>query len=83
MRSADTSPEIHAMQMEIYRRMTPDRRVKLAVEMTEQVNAIAAGGITSRHPDYSDDEVRWALLRLVRGDELFRKVWPEAPLLAP
>ncbi|MGH9111239.1 MAG: hypothetical protein ACRDZN_02915 [Acidimicrobiales bacterium] len=83
MRSADTSPEIHAVQIEIYRNMTPARRLELAIEMTAEANAISARSIRSRHPDYSDDEVQWALLRLRFGDDLFRKAWPDARLVAP
>lgn len=83
MRSADTSPEIHAMQIEIYRRMSPDRRLELAIEMTAEANAITYRSIRSRHLDYSDDEAQWALLRLRFGDELFQKAWPDAPLVAP
>ena len=83
MRSADTSPEIHAMQIEIYRRMTPDRRLELAIEMTAEANAITYRSIHSRHPDYSADEVQLALLRLRFGDELFQKAWPDAPLVTP
>ncbi|HEY3143567.1 MAG TPA: hypothetical protein VGJ86_20695 [Acidimicrobiales bacterium] len=83
MRSADTSPEIHALQLDVYRSMSPERRVSIAVEMSEEVFAIAASGIRARHARYGDDEVRWALLRLRLGDDLFREVWPDAPLVAP
>jgi hypothetical protein len=71
------------MQVEIYRRMTAERRLELAIEMTAEANAIAHRSIRSRHPDYSGAEVQWALQRLRFGDELFQKAWPEAPLVAP
>jgi len=32
---------------------------------------------------YDDVSARWALFRLLVGDELFQKAWPHAPLLAP
>lgn len=82
MRSADTSPQIHAMQLQVYRSMSPQRRLSIAVEMSEEVFAIAADGIRARHPDYDEDQLRWALLRLRLGDDLFREVWPRAPLIA-
>jgi hypothetical protein len=69
--------------MEVYRSMSPDRRVSIAVAMSEEVLAIASEGIRARHPDYDDAQVRWALHRLRLGDDTFRAVWPKAPLVAP
>jgi hypothetical protein len=63
--------------------MSLDRRLALAVEMSEEASAVLASGIESRHPDYSDELVVWALRRLKLGDRLFREVWPDAPLIAP
>lgn len=70
------------MQLQVYRSMSPQRRLSIAVEMSEEVFAIAADGIRARHPDYDEDQLRWALLRLRLGDDLFREVWPRAPLIA-
>jgi hypothetical protein len=83
VRSADTSLGAHAAQVAVYRAMSADQRVSMAVAMSEDVNTIAAEGVRARHPSYDDDEVRWAMYRLRLGDELFRQVWPEAPLVAP
>jgi hypothetical protein len=83
MRPRDTSLAVHEAQIERYRRMTPAERVALAVEMSEDTRAIAAAGIRARHPSYSTSDVRYALLRLLLGDELFRRAWPHAPLLPP
>ena len=83
VRSRDTAPEAYDVQIEVYRRMTPTQRFEIAVQLSEQVNEMAADGIRSRHPEYSEDEVRWALHRLRLGDDLFLQVWPDAPFLAP
>lgn len=69
--------------MECYRRMTPGQRVALAAQMSEDVRAIAAAGIHARHPEYTREDVEHALRRLTLGDDLFRRAWPRAPLLAP
>jgi hypothetical protein len=79
----DTSPEAHRIQMERYRRMTGEERVALALRMTAQAWRISADGIRSRHPEYTGEEVKWALARLRLGDDLFGSAWPEAPVLAP
>jgi hypothetical protein len=83
VRSADTSPEAHAVQLRIYRSMSPGRRLALAVEMSEEAAAMLSSGIEARHPDYSEAQVNWAFRRLRLGDALFRRVWPDAPLVAP
>lgn len=83
MRSSDTSPEADAVQLEVYRRLGAEGRVELALRMSEEARATTRAGIRDRHPEYSEEEVRYAFFRLIHGDELFRKAWPEAPLLSP
>jgi hypothetical protein len=83
VRPADTTPDAHARQIEAYRSMTPARRLAIGVDMSEEAFEVMAAGIRMRHPGYDEDEVRWALLRLRVGEDLFRQAWPAAPLLAP
>jgi hypothetical protein len=42
----------------------------MAFEMTDAARSIAESGIRQRHPDWSDDRVRDALLDLLLGAEL-------------
>lgn len=51
--------------------------------MCDEAREIAQAGIRARHPGYSAAEVRWALFRLLLGDDLFRAAYPGRPLLAP
>lgn len=71
------------MQLEIYRRMSGSDRLRLAMEMSDAARATTMAGIRTRHPEYSEDQVRYALFRLLHGDDLFQRAWPHAPLLAP
>ena len=81
MRSADTSVEAHQVQLAIWRAMSPAERARLAVEMSETVARLAVDGIRARHPDYDDESVHRAFLRLRLGDDLYGEVWPDAPLI--
>ena len=83
MRPRDTAPEAHDVQMSWLRRRSPARRVELAVAMSEETPELARRGIAARHPAYSPEEVTFALRRLLLGDDLFRRAWPRAPLVAP
>jgi hypothetical protein len=75
---ADTTPEAAAVLLDIYRRMPPLRRVQMALEMGKMAHGLSAAGVRSRHPDYTEEEVRLAVIRLRLGEELFGKVYPGA-----
>jgi hypothetical protein len=71
------------VQLAIYRRMTPARRCELAVRMSTSARAITLAGIRSRHPEYDEHQARLALFRVLVGDELFRRAWPNALAFDP
>jgi hypothetical protein len=82
-RSLDTESDAEAVQLDIYRRMTPARRVATGIQMSLDARATVLAGIRARHPEYDDAAARWALFRLLIGDALFVRAWPHAPLVAP
>jgi hypothetical protein len=65
MPALDTSPAALKRQRETFRRMTPEQRLAVAAEMSEEIRAIAESGIRHRHPEYSDDEIRAALVAIL------------------
>jgi Rv0078B-related antitoxin len=69
MRPLDTSTKSLERQREAFRRMTPEHRLALAAEMSDEIRAVAEAGIRRRHPDYSDEEVRAALVEILLGRE--------------
>lgn len=83
MSARDTTPDAMSVRTALYRRMSPDRRTQLASEMAAMTRAIALDSIRSRHPSYDEHQSRMALFRLLVGDELFRRAWPDEPLLPP
>jgi hypothetical protein len=72
---ADTTVEAARVQYEIFRRMPAERRLELALQMSDALREIAAAGVRQRHPDYSEEQVRLAVIRLTLGDDLFRKAY--------
>lgn len=50
----------------------------MALEMSEEMARVVDAGVRVRHPDYSDDEVRLAGIRIRLGEGLFRAVYPNA-----
>ena len=83
MRPLDTTAAAHAVQLAIYRRMSTDERLALAIEMSDAARQTTLDGIRARHPDYDDATAVRALVRLLYGVELHAKVWPGLPTPAP
>jgi hypothetical protein len=83
VRPRDTTARAHAVQLAIYRRMSTDERLGLAVDMCAAARRTTLDGIRARHPDYDEATAVRALVRLVYGAELYAKVWPHQPAPAP
>ena len=73
---ADTTPEAARVQFEIFRHMPANQRLELAVRMSDALVATVAAGVRSRHPEYTEAQVRLAVIRLRLGDALFQKAYP-------
>jgi hypothetical protein len=67
MHLLDTSSAALERQRETFRRMTPQQRLAVAAEMSDEIRAVAEAGIRQRHPDYSDAEIRAALVAILLG----------------
>jgi hypothetical protein len=83
MRALDTSPEAAEVQLEIYRRMSPEARLRVGLELTELSRRLLAEGVRRRHPEYTDGQAHLAFLRLWLGDELYREAYAGEPLVEP
>jgi hypothetical protein len=71
----DTSLEATRVYYESLRRMGPARRLKAAFQLSDRMRAVVEAGVRRRHPDYDEERVRLAAIRLRLGDALFREVY--------
>jgi hypothetical protein len=62
MIARDTTPDAAAVQEAAYRRAGPAGRLRIAMELSDLVRALAAAGVRKRHPEYTEAEVTEALL---------------------
>jgi hypothetical protein len=83
MKSIDTSREIEKIQVNILRKMEPEQRLKLVFQLFETEKKLLIEGIRSRHPEYTEKEIKLALKRIFLGDELFEIVYPKAKGIKP
>ncbi len=51
-------------------------RLRLAFDLSDQVWKTTEAGIRRRHPDYSDEQVRLAFVRMRLGNDLFQIGFP-------
>ena len=56
-----------AIQREIFRNMTAEQRLRMALEMSESMRNIALAGLRSRRPDLDADGLSRELLRIMYG----------------
>ena len=83
MAAMDTSADAASVQLDVYRRMFPAARLRVGLELTAMSRRLLADGVRRRHPEYSDEHVHLAFLRLWLGEDLSRKAYPGQPELAP
>lgn len=79
MQLADTDPEVRRRQLDVYRTMTPQQRVEVALALSEDVRQIAIDGIRRRNPELSDAQVHEEWLRLLHGPQLARLLAASRP----
>ncbi len=74
---ADTTPEAAEVYFEVLRNLGPARRLRMVFELSKTMRAAYEAGVRHRHPDYDDESVRLAVLRLMVGEELLRQIHPD------
>jgi hypothetical protein len=67
MTPSDTNPKAARIQQEIFRRMTPATRLRLALEMSESIRNVALAGLRSRRPELTPEELSRELIRVMHG----------------
>jgi hypothetical protein len=72
--SPDTTPDAHRKQIEILRKMSPEKRAIISLELSDNVRQIAIAGIKKQYPAFTDTQIKRELLRRCYGEELFQKV---------
>jgi hypothetical protein len=74
---ADTTPEAARIEADVYRRMPPEKRLAMALQMSDFLRALVAAGVRDRHPEFTPRQLQLAVARLYLGDELFQKAFAQ------
>ncbi|MBM4026637.1 MAG: hypothetical protein FJ280_14730 [Planctomycetes bacterium] len=75
----DTTPEAFHKQIEILRRLGLSGRAAMTFELSDNLRAFVAAGVRHRHPCRDDRTVEREVIRLMIGDDLFRKAYGKGP----
>jgi hypothetical protein len=67
---SDTDPETERVHLELLRRASPGRRIRLALSLSRTVMGLSRGGLARRHPGASPEEVGLRFVALHYGDDL-------------
>jgi len=75
MRPADTTPEAWQVLLGIYRRMTPDERLRRTMDLSAFLRSVCEAGIRAEYPQAPEKEVFLRVVKRTLGRELFAKVY--------
>jgi hypothetical protein len=75
MNSADTTREARAVQMDLYRRMSPARKFELICKAYRFGQTLAMGGIRMRYPDAAEEQIQGIWAREHLGEDLYSKAY--------
>lgn len=73
--AADTSEAAARIQREVWARMGPDRKLLLALRMSDDVRELAIEGEMARSPALSRREAERIVIRRMLGEELFEAAY--------
>lgn len=74
---SDTHPKMEALQIQLWRQATPQRKMEMLAQLNASAQALALVGLRSRYPRAGEAELRRRLAGLLLGEELARKVYGE------
>lgn len=75
----DTTPEALAVQFQVLRRLGPEGRLAMTFDLCDNLRALVAAGVRHRHPDWDDRAVEQEVIRLMLGDDLYRRAYGKGP----
>jgi hypothetical protein len=77
--TTDTSAEAFDVQLECFRRMSPQERIQRMCAWSNQLKKMALEAIHRCHPEFSDQQVRLKFIEITYGEDLARRIgqWME------
>jgi hypothetical protein len=74
---SDTDPETERVHIELLRKASPSRRLRLALSLSRTVMGLSRDGLARRHPEASAEELGLRFVALQYGSQLAEEVRAE------
>jgi len=71
---SDTDPETERVHLDLLRRASPGRRIRLALSLSQTTVALSRGGLARRHAEASPEEIGLRFVALHYGAGLADEV---------
>jgi hypothetical protein len=68
--TTDTSAEALEVQLEMFRRMTPQERIAKTSSWSSQIKRMGFDAIRRRHPEFDERQVQCKYIELTYGEDL-------------
>lgn len=72
----DTTPEAKRHYYGLLRKATPEFRAERMHKLSRMTKEIALDSIRRRHPEYAEEQIKYAYLRLIMGKNDFEHNFP-------
>lgn len=82
-RQLDTTREADRVQFECYMRMTASERLRMGLQLSEMVRKSLLEGVRMRHPEYTQEQLRLAVIRIMLPKHLFAAAYPDDQNILP
>ncbi len=74
-RPLDTEPDAWEVQCEIWKRLTEEDKLRIALELSQNMREMAVAGAKLRLPGATPEEIQSAVARLMLGEELWQAAY--------
>lgn len=71
--TTDTSEEALEVQLECFRRMTPQERIRRMCSWSNQLKKMAFDAIRRRHPEFDEQQLQLKFIEISYGEALARE----------
>ena len=76
----DTTLEAYRFQIEVLRKLGAEGRARAMFEISDNLRQTVESGVHLKYPSYNKAEILLTVIRLMAGDEIFKRLLPGVDL---
>lgn len=83
MKFGDTSYLAENIQLKIFKAMGPEKRLERAIELSNLSLKFLREGVSIRHPEYNEEQIKLAVIKLLLPEKLFKLAYSDKEEVKP